>query len=166
MKKKAEKYFVKADKYLENNKLKKALKYFLKAELIEKGYCSLNVGYVYDRYAWKIGNKYRKKAKKWYKKSISNNDYTGYTNLGSMYREAYKLKKAKKTFKKAIKMGDNEVAYELAKMYLLEGKINKAIKLLKIFKGDRLVLSVSEGEQEDALKLLNQIEKNISLDML
>jgi len=63
-------------------------------------------------------------------------------------------------------MGDNEVAYELAKMYLLEGKINKAIKLLKIFKGDRLVLSVSEGEQEDALKLLNQIEKNISLDML
>ena len=36
----------------------------------------------------------------------------------------------------------------------------------KMFKGDCLVLSVSEDGQEDALKLLNQIEKNISLDML
>jgi len=163
MNKKAEKYFIKADKYLENNKLKKALKYFLKAEFKEKGYCSLNVGYTYDRLAWRVGNKYRKKARLWYKYTIKNNDITGYSNLGCMYREAYKFKKAKKMFKKAIKKGDNEVAYELAKLYLLEGKINKAIKLLKIFKGDRLLLSISEGGQEDALELLKKIEKHIGI---
>ena len=161
MNKKAERNFIKADKYLEQNKLEKALKYFLKAEFIEKGYCSLNVGYTYDRYAWKVGNKYRKKAKQWYEDTIANNDITGYANLGCMYREAYKFKKAKKMFKVAIKKGDNEVALELAKLYLMEGKIKKAIKLLKIFKGNRLELNISEGGQEDAIKLLRKIQKDM-----
>ncbi|MEA3491146.1 MAG: hypothetical protein U9R27_04525 [Campylobacterota bacterium] len=48
----------------------------------------------------------------------------------------------------------------MAKLYLMEGKIKKAINLLEVFEGDRLKLNISEGGQEDALKLLNQISKN------
>lgn len=78
-----------------------------------------------------------------------------------MFKEEYRYKKAKKWFNQALKCGDNEAAYELAKLYLTEGKIKKAIKLLEIFKGDRVKLNVSEGAQEDALRLLNKIQKNI-----
>jgi TPR repeat protein len=162
MNKKLDYYFAKGTELYEKGKFKKALRLLLKAENIETGYASLNIGNIYSDYALYQGQKNRIKSEKWFKKISKSNDCSAMHNLAVLYKESYKYKKAKKWFKKAIKCGENESAYELAKLYLMEGKIKKAIKLLEIFEGDRLKLNISEGGQEDALKLLNKIQKNIS----
>jgi TPR repeat protein len=156
-------YSAKGSEYLEKKEFKKALRCLLKAENIQEGYDALNIGNIYDGYSLCQARKNRKKAIKWFKKATNTGSYNGMSNLAAMYREAYKFKKAIKWLKKAIKYGDNEAAYELAKLYLMEGKIQKSIKLLEIFKGDRLKLNISEGGQEDALKLLNKIRKSIKV---
>jgi len=162
MNKKLDYYFDKGTEYYEQCKFKKALRLLLKAEKIETGSASLNIGNIYSDYAFFQGKKNRKKALLWFKKSITKDWNAGMFNIAFMYKEAHKFRKSKKWFKKSLKGGDNETAFELAKLYLMEGKIKKAINLLKIFEGNRLELNISEGVQEDALKLLKQIKKNIS----
>ncbi len=159
MTKKYDYYFDKGMNFYEKGKYKKALKFLLKAEKYNKGYASINIGIVYSDYAWSLGKKERNKAKEWDKKAIAKGDCSGMNNIAVIYREEYRLKKAKKWFKRAIQCGEKESAYELAKIFLMEGKIKKAIKLLEIFKGDRLKLNISEGGQEDALVLLNRIKR-------
>jgi TPR repeat protein len=162
MMKKFDIYFNRASEYLDDEKFKKALMFFLKAEKLQRGDVALNIGYTYDEYSIFLGKKSKKKSKKWFKKAIKYGDFGGITSIAIMYRELYKFKKSKKWFKKAIKYGDNETSYELAKLYLMEGKIKKATKLLEIFEGDRLKLNISEGGQEDGLKLLHKIKRDIN----
>lgn len=154
-------YYSQGIDYLDKCHLKKALRYLLKAEKIKKGYASLSIGNTYKYYALCQSKKNRKKAMKWFKLGAEVGHCGSMYNVAVEYNEAYKFKKAKKWFKKTIKCGDNEAYLELGKLYLIEGKINKAIQCLKIFKGDRLKLNISEGAQEDALKILKQIEKTL-----
>ena len=158
---KIDEYFDSAMEYLEKKDYKMSLKYFLKTEKIKEGFSSLNIGYLYEEYSLSLGEKSGKKALKWYKKAAKTGDCSAMNNIAIMYRESYAFKKAKKWFLKSIECGANETYYDLAKLYLIEGKIKKAIQCLEVFKADRLKLNVSEGTQEDALKLLEKIQKDI-----
>ena len=163
MKHKQDDFFEKGTEYYEKGEFKKALRLLLKAQKMGyKDYFShLNIGNVYDDYAFYQGEKNRKKAKKWFKKGMALGDNSCMVNLAVSYQQENKMKKAKKWFKKVVKLGDNETGLLLAQIYLQEGKIQKAIKLLEVFKGDRLLLNMSEGGQEDGLKLLEKIRENI-----
>ena len=115
------KKFIKASKYLDNNKFQKALKIFkelYRSGLVDSG---LNIGYIYE----KIGQ--TQKAKKWYKRLIHKKKDTGaMINLAIIYSEAHNIKKAKKYFKMAAKLGDGDASAELGKLYLCEADIQKA----------------------------------------
>ncbi|MEA3491147.1 MAG: hypothetical protein U9R27_04530 [Campylobacterota bacterium] len=68
MNSKADYYATKGTEYYEQGKFKKALRLLLKAEKLEAGYVALNIGNIYDDYAFFQGKKIGKKQKSGLKK--------------------------------------------------------------------------------------------------
>src|SRR5665213_1493624 len=110
----------------------------------------LNLGYFFD---CGIGVRTSEsKALYWYKRAYRAGDASGANNVGTIYRDRGNHARALMWFSKALSLGEVGSAIEIAKLHLSRGKhLNRVPMLLKsVLDSD----SVSEGEQEEAARLL------------
>jgi predicted RNase H-like HicB family nuclease len=149
--------FSRADKDWEEGKLQSAFRQFLALANAGDRAAQLNVGYFYDL---GIGTRCNKVlALYWYRKAYRRGDAAAANNIATIWRDKHKPQRSLAWFRRAVRLGDDGANLGIAKLYLQNGSnLRKAFTYLtKVCQSDR----VSEGEKEEAMRLLKTAKKQL-----
>lgn len=94
----------------------------------------------------------------WSEKSAKAGNTTGMNNLAVTYRRMGEIRKSREWFEKALEHGDISAALPLAQLHMVSDKeFDTVRKYLGIVLQGTVRIDVSEGDLEDAKKLLNEL---------
>jgi hypothetical protein len=149
--------FYRADKEWDRGELQSAFRLFLAAANAGDRAAQTNIGNFYDMGIGRRCNKVS--ALYWYRRAYRRGDASAANNIATIWRDKHEPQRALAWFRRAVRLGDDSSNLDIAKHYLQnESNLRKAIGYLtKVCQSDR----VSEGEEEEAMRLLKAAKKKL-----